>query len=350
MATRNQTNAEFRSEVQEILGRHESTLDQVHKTLQAVLTELQSLRASQASHAITSETNPFAPVESSHQVAQPATSNTSFQLDRNHHLKLFFPNFNGEDPTGWIYKAEQFFEFKNVALAQQVQLASFHLEGIALQWHRWLTKFRGPLTWEEFTKALQLRFGPTDYEDPSEALTRLKQISTVSQYQESFEKLSHRVDHLPETFLVGCFIAGLQDDIRLDVKIKQPTTLTDAIGVARLIEERNSLQKKTSSTSAFGSSNLPHFLQNSSTPSAGLLGPSPTQKKLTTTATPVQRISGQEARERREKGLCFYCDEKYAPGHRCQRPQFFMIEDCPPPLEPDEKLITEELALRGNLG
>lgn len=98
-------------------------------------------------------------------------------------------------------------------------------------------KISGPLTWEEYTKAILLRFGPTDYEDPSEALTRLKQTSSVEAYQESFEKLSHRVDGLPENFFVGCFIVGLRDDIRLDVKIKQPKTLADASGVARLIEE-----------------------------------------------------------------------------------------------------------------
>ena len=105
---------------------------------------------------------------------------------------------------------------------QQVQLASFHLEGIALQWHRWLAKFRGPLTWDEFTNLIQLRFGPTDYEDPSEALTRLKQTIIIAAYQEGFERLSHRVDNLPEKFLIGCFIAALGDDIHIDVKIKQP--------------------------------------------------------------------------------------------------------------------------------
>jgi hypothetical protein len=47
---------------------------------------------------------------------------------------------------------------------------------------------------------------------------------TVNAYQEAFEKLSHKVDDLPENFLVGCFIAGLKDEIRLDVRVKQPKT------------------------------------------------------------------------------------------------------------------------------
>nr|TKR85162.1 hypothetical protein D5086_0000250150 [Populus alba] len=107
-------------------------------------------------------------------------------------------------------------------------------KGIA-QWHRWLAKFCRPLIWDEFTNAIQLQFGPTDYEDPSEALTLLKQTTTIAVYQEAFERLSHIVDNLPENFLIGCFIAGLRDDIHIDVKIKQLGTLVDTIGVARLL-------------------------------------------------------------------------------------------------------------------
>ncbi|KAL5789684.1 hypothetical protein ACOSQ2_004572 [Xanthoceras sorbifolium] len=229
------TNAEFRNEINEILAQHESCFDQVNVALHAILIELQSLRNSRSPHKVDTELNPF---------------------------------------------AEQYFDFKSIAVDQQVQLVSFHLEGIALQWHRWFTKFKGPLTWDEFTQAMLQRFGPTDFEDPSEALTRLKQTTT--------------------------------DEICLDVKIKQPSTLADTIGVARLIEERNQLQK------------TPMATKENPNPIAGLLGPPPS-----TTPTTFQRITSQEARARREKGLCYYCDEKYVPGHHCQQPQFFMIQDSP---------------------
>nr|GFB86192.1 transposon Ty3-G Gag-Pol polyprotein [Tanacetum cinerariifolium] len=56
------------------------------------------------------------------------------------YLKLFFPRFSGEDPQGWVYQAEQYFEFQKVAEGDRIALASFHLDGIALQWHRWYTK------------------------------------------------------------------------------------------------------------------------------------------------------------------------------------------------------------------
>nr|TKR74530.1 hypothetical protein D5086_0000295630 [Populus alba] len=240
MDTRGKTNAEFRSDVNDILARHENSFDQVNAALQAVLTELQALRASRNPNNNSSETNPFARDESS----QPHTS----------------------------------------------------------------------------------------------------------PYQEAFERLSRRVDNLPEKFLVGCFIAGLRDDIRIDVKIKQPVTLADTIGVARLIEERNQLQRRSTQPIRF----QPTYAaaKSSSNPVAGVLGPPPSQRHNQGSNNPpanFRRITNQEARERREKGLCYYCDEKFVPGHRCARPQLFMIEDSPqteiedveinqPDLEPSEFL------------
>ncbi|KAL5822982.1 hypothetical protein ACOSQ4_020882 [Xanthoceras sorbifolium] len=170
-----------------------------------------------------------------------------------------------------------------------------------------------------------------NYEDPSEALSCLKQTTTVATYKEAFKRISHRIDHLPEPFLVGYFITGLRDDICLDVKIKQLKSLSEAIGVAHLIEEHNSLNTI--------------FQQTLTSPTTGLLGPDPTQKTGQITAAPFRRIFCHEVRERRERGLCFYCDEKFVPGHRCQRPQLFMIEDSSPNSEPIQTLVDEETIL-----
>jgi hypothetical protein len=263
---------------------------------------------------------------------------------------LNFPIYRGdEDPTGWIFKAEQYFEFKGIELTQQVQLASFHLEKLALQWYRWFTRDRGPMNWAEFTKVILKRFGPTDYDDPSEALSRLKQTTSVIAYQEVFERLSHKVDGLPENFLIGSFIAGLKDDIRIDVRVKQPKTLSETISVAHLIEERNLLQRKPSSNFRSAMPNYNHRAQPTTT--MGLLGPPPMQPATQPTGNrfpgPIRRITSQEAKERREKGLCFYCDDKFALGHRCIKPQLFMMEDilfedCPADVDMDIENNGEE--------
>ncbi|KAK8470062.1 hypothetical protein PHAVU_004G050550 [Phaseolus vulgaris] len=227
------------------------------------------------------------------------------------YLKLHFPRFSGDDPTGWIFQAEQYFEFQNVADTDRVNLASFYLDGIALQWHRW------------FTTALLSRFGPTDYDDPSESLHRLKHITTVAAYIEAFERLSHRIDNLPESFLLGCFVGGLKEEIRLEVKLKKPRTMTDAMGLSRLVKEKLNLQRRvtlsTRVTSFNSLSKGPH--------SAGILGPAPSQHLALPTSSPVRRLLGVEAKERQEKGLCYYCDDRYIPGHKCTKPQLFMISE-----------------------
>ncbi|KAH7520953.1 hypothetical protein FEM48_Zijuj08G0200400 [Ziziphus jujuba var. spinosa] len=74
---------------------------------------------------------------------------------------------------------------------------------VALQWYRWVSKFKGSVTWAEFTKAILYRFGLTDYDNPLEAFPRLKQTSIVDQYQTKFENLSQRIEHLPKPFLVA---------------------------------------------------------------------------------------------------------------------------------------------------
>ena len=47
--------------------------------------------------------------------------------------RVYFPQFNGEDPTGWIYKAEKIFKYQKTADEEKIALASFHLQDDALQ-------------------------------------------------------------------------------------------------------------------------------------------------------------------------------------------------------------------------
>ena len=51
--------------------------------------------------------------------------------------RLDFPRFDGDNPTGWIYKAEQFFHYQRTDDNEKVLLASFHLQDDALEWYQW---------------------------------------------------------------------------------------------------------------------------------------------------------------------------------------------------------------------
>lgn len=69
-----------------------------------------------------------------------------------------------------------------------------------------------------FLQALQTRFAPSQYEDPTDALFKLTQKGTVSAYLSEFEELANHVISLPTPFLLQCFISGLLPDIRREVQ------------------------------------------------------------------------------------------------------------------------------------
>lgn len=88
-------------------------------------------------------------------------------------IRLDFPRFDGGDPSEWILKAQQFFSYFGTPENQKLELASFHMEGKALTWFCWLKDSSPVASWEEFLEALRVRFGPTAFEDPVGAFTKL---------------------------------------------------------------------------------------------------------------------------------------------------------------------------------
>ena len=48
--------------------------------------------------------------------------------------KLEFPKYAGDEPTEWLTRVEQFFNYQDTPEMQKVALTSFHLEGEANQW------------------------------------------------------------------------------------------------------------------------------------------------------------------------------------------------------------------------
>ena len=50
-------------------------------------------------------------------------------------------------------------------------------------------------------------------------------------------------------------------------------------------------------------------------------------KAESSTKVPIQKITSTQMEERRKKGLCYYCDEKWQPKHRCKGLKLFMIDE-----------------------
>ncbi|XP_077251400.1 uncharacterized protein LOC143890563 [Tasmannia lanceolata] len=120
----------------------------------------------------------------------------------------------------------------------KVPLSSFHLESEALQWFQWYEKVHKNMEWKGLTLALCVRFGPTDFHEFDSTLNKLQQTASVREYQKQFERLSNMVEGWTEKALVGTFVGGLKDELAGEVQVFCPKTLNDAIGLARMIEEK----------------------------------------------------------------------------------------------------------------
>ncbi|KAH7560795.1 hypothetical protein JRO89_XS10G0104300 [Xanthoceras sorbifolium] len=229
----------------------------------------------------------------------------------------------------WVFPCEQYQRVTVLTEAELLYLATVHLEGDAVPWYQWLEHSMGQMTWEQFKRALQTRFGSLEEANVGGTLTKLRQTGTIKEYRLQFERLANRIRDLLESFLISCFLSGLRDDIKVGVQLLKPVSLLQAFELARFQEELISVANRKMNyhpTFTRSSSTLPGPSQlaltsttyTSSTPS--LLGPVPSGLPL------YHRLSVAEQVERRTKGLCFNCDEKFKLGHRCKTPQLLLLE------------------------
>lgn len=218
------------------------------------------------------------------------------------------------------------------------------MQGPALAWFKWMHSNQQITTWEAFTHALKCRFGPSTYENHQVALFKLRQSGYVMEYQTQFEMLANRVMNLSPDAQLNCFLSGLKPEIYRELTVLRPYNLTDAIGMAKLVESK--LADARSASFRSNRSQPPITHPPNSKPSILGAGPTPTASSL-----PIRNFSQANLQERRAKGLCFYYDDKFVPGHRCKQKQFMILlteEEDPPPeiqTDPQSEETTEDIDL-----
>ena len=237
---------------------------------------------------------------------------TSTQFHQRNTVKLDILRFDGRDPMGWIFKISQLFEYQQTPEEERITVASFYLDEAALSWYQWMFRNGFITSWSGFLQALESRFAPSYYEDPKGALFKLTQRGTVNEYLTEFERLANRVIGLPPPFLLSCFVSGLAQDIHREVLALQPISLPQAMALAKLQEDKLRDRRQTH----------PRPYNNQPNPY-----PPPPRKP---NSTYVQRTPDEMA-FRREKGLCYNCDEKWSSTHRCKGRVLLFIADNPSP-------------------
>ncbi|PWA89970.1 hypothetical protein CTI12_AA060100 [Artemisia annua] len=177
--------------------------------------------------------------------------------------KVEFPKFGSDDVKGWLFKCKKFFKIDNI-----------------------------PNHW-----AILKRFGIV-YDDPMSEIKKLKQTGNVQDYIDAFDKFMCRIELIDEQCM-SFFMAGLSSEIELSVRMFRPRSLNK--------EHQFCLH--------------PDHLPNTGPKPMALPAPNVNWRNKTTNNTqnaPFRRqLSQKELEEKRAKNQCFYCDQRYTPGHKC---------------------------------
>ncbi|XP_062080683.1 uncharacterized protein LOC133785470 [Humulus lupulus] len=243
-------------------------------------------------------------------------------------MKVKVPRFDGNNVEDWVYKINKFFDLHGIPPGTRLLLIAFHLEGPPSTWFQWMEKGGGFADWDSFLRALRLRFGVSVYDDPLGRIAKLTQTGRVSEFRAEFEDLMTQISGVSEHFFLNFFVWGLKNEIRRELLLAKPVDLADAMAKAQLFEDRHDdlLGRVRSEGTRAGWS--PRFT-NSSSPVHGTAGSTVSAPNTNVTvaakfhkpspsALPVKRLSPTEIKEKRDKGLCFTCDEKYSFGHKCK--------------------------------
>ncbi|CAH9112200.1 unnamed protein product [Cuscuta europaea] len=275
---------------------------------------------------------------------------------RRPYAKVDFPKFDGGDPRGWILKAEKYFRYYQVPDNQKVEIASMSLEGEALDVFAWMNGEESILYWEELVKLLQENFGLAEFQNPDEYLCNIRQSGSIQEYRQEFSRRVSRVHDWPEHCLLGVFINGLKEDLKADVRIHKPRTVYQAMSLALQFESKLGPNKGLSKP-PYLSNNRPGqstpLTQHRDTKAATLSpqgGYTTTAGHSATAASVTANRSWESERQlRRDKGLCFRCNEKFGPGHRCKTPTFSLLELTDSREEVKQEEVGSELSGEENL-
>nr|GEU69387.1 hypothetical protein [Tanacetum cinerariifolium] len=205
--------------------------------------------------------------------------------------KIEFPRFEGEDVRGWLFKCEQFFKVDGVADDQKI-----------------------------------------------------KQVKSVKDYIDEYDKLLCRVE-LSEEQSISFFLAGLQNDVKVAVRMFKPRSLAELYGLTKLQDANLNAMEINNKMPLFPNSRFNGY--NSTYPNSPKHVSFPTlnsnwrNRIASPNTAPIRKQLTQ--RNLKRKGLrifVFIVIKKYTLGHKCLS-QMFSLKVV---VDNDEEDIVREAA------
>jgi len=158
--------------------------------------------------------------------------------------------------------------------------------------------------------------------------------TTVQEFADRFQALACHAPDVSTRQRAELFVGGLPEHLRVDVEIHRPQDLQTAMYYARAFERR------AAATTPVLPARAARPVQRAAFPAARAPGAGPAALPPAAGAgapggRAFRRLTPVEQQERRRWGLCYNCDELYAPGHVCPHLLYLaaddIIEEAAPP-------------------
>ena len=264
-------------------------------------------------------------------------------------LRLEQPQFNGEDPHTWVFKAEEYFDYYQVPADRRLRLASLMMTGDAASWYQYQKNNNLLHTWHHFVEEIKERFDSDYRKDFFGVLSKMCQTTTVADFRTNFERVLNRVTNATEEQLIAIWTAGLKPPLNRELELRKPLTLQQAFSLSQILET-----SMTDTFNAWQSSTRKPWQHPTRIPSQANNGTQPRYQPVqpsqpAKTTPPVRRLTMAQKQEYDEKGLCYKCDGKWHRGHRCENVLLMFLDDHDSDelLPPADDESTEEAAIVG---
>lgn len=152
--------------------------------------------------------------------------------------KLDLPVFEGQNPDGWILRAERYFSFYRLGEDEKLEAAVVSLDGDALLWYQWEHQRRPLRRWEELKGMLLKQFRPSSAGTLYEQWLNHSQLDSVFEYRQGFIELMAPLQGVPEEIAKGQYINGLKDEIKSEVRLLGPISLDQAMDLSVKVEDK----------------------------------------------------------------------------------------------------------------
>lgn len=147
-------------------------------------------------------------------------------------FKLDMPRFDGTDSLGWIFKITHFFNYHKTLEEQRITIAFFY---IGINGCTRMDKLLVGITSFKHYKSVLHHLNLMIRKGPSSNWFNPQLLENTGHNLKYYQT---RIVGLSAQTLLSCFITGLKPQIRTEVQALQPPTLSQAIGLAKLQEDK----------------------------------------------------------------------------------------------------------------